>query len=227
MRVNLFPILAGAIVLTSCASSRPIERKVFPVNFETAPPGAQVEIMGKDGIIGQCAQTPCEIYLPIDKLLAVMISKTGYARYPSTETFSAKEAGGRITRNYQLSAKQTISGLRPTSMYIPPNCVEDPADADKRTHMPIPCVRIPPIMPPTAKKSGHCNLKFGVGVDGKTKNVEALSCSEDHFMRPAIKAVQKWVYHPGLKDGKKMAVKNVEVRLDFRLTNAKGENIPE
>jgi periplasmic protein TonB len=90
-----------------------------------------------------------------------------------------------------------------------------------------PLVRIPPIMPPRAEKSGHCKVRFDVSPQGAPFNVIATYCSGSVFKRASIKSVQKWKYNPKIVDGRSVARKGVESQITFRLTDERGNIIPE
>lgn len=90
-----------------------------------------------------------------------------------------------------------------------------------------PLVRIPPIMPPRAEKSGHCRVRFDVSPEGAPFNVVATYCTQNLFERATIKSVQKWKYNPKIVDGRSVARKGVENKVTYRLTDERGKIIPE
>ena len=90
-----------------------------------------------------------------------------------------------------------------------------------------PLVRIPPIMPPRAEKSGHCKVRFDVSAAGQPFNVLATYCSSSVFKRPSIKSVEKWKYNPKIIDGNAVARKGVQSQITFQLTDDRGKLIPE
>ena len=90
-----------------------------------------------------------------------------------------------------------------------------------------PLVRIPPIMPPRAEKSGHCKVRFDVSPEGAPFNVTAPYCTQRLFERSSIKSVQKWKYNPKIVDGRSVARSGVESKISFRLTDERGRIIPE
>lgn len=90
-----------------------------------------------------------------------------------------------------------------------------------------PLVRIPPIMPPRAEKSGRCKVRFDVSPQGAPFNVVALYCSGSVFKRPSIKSVQKWKYNPKILDGRAVSRKGVISHIIFRLTDERGNVLPE
>ena len=90
-----------------------------------------------------------------------------------------------------------------------------------------PLVRIPPQMPPRAEKSGHCRVRFDVSPEGQPFNVVATSCTQNVFERPSIRSVQKWKYNPKIQDGRPVGRTGVESKITFRLTDERGNIIPE
>lgn len=90
-----------------------------------------------------------------------------------------------------------------------------------------PLVRIPPIMPPRAEKSGHCRVRFDVSPEGQPFNVVATYCTQSLFQRASTKSVQKWKYQPKIIDGRSVARSGVESKISFRLTDERGKIIPE
>jgi len=90
-----------------------------------------------------------------------------------------------------------------------------------------PIVRIEPIMPPRAQKSGHCNVKFNVTAQGQPYEIMTTYCTQSVFKRPTIKAVQKWTYNPKIQNSIAVARRGVETLITFNLTDERGFLIPE
>jgi protein TonB len=90
-----------------------------------------------------------------------------------------------------------------------------------------PLVRIPPIMPPRAEKSGHCKVKFDVSPEGAPFNVTTTYCSSSVFKSASVRSVQKWKYNPKILDGRPTARSGVVSKITFRLTDERGKLIPE
>lgn len=90
-----------------------------------------------------------------------------------------------------------------------------------------PVVRIPPVMPPRAQKSGHCTLRFDVSAQGQPFNITATHCSERLFERPSIKAVERWTYRPKIVNGQAKAMRGVQDKIVFELRDERGQKIPE
>ena len=90
-----------------------------------------------------------------------------------------------------------------------------------------PLVRISPIMPPRAEKSGHCRVRFDVSAEGAPFNVQASYCTQSLYERATIKSVQKWKFNPKIVNGRPVAMRGVENKVTYRLTDERGQLIPE
>ena len=90
-----------------------------------------------------------------------------------------------------------------------------------------PLVRIAPIMPPRAEKSGHCRVRFNVSAEGAPYDVQATYCTQSLFERATIKSVQKWKFNPKIVNGRPVAMTGVENKVSYRLTDESGRPIPE
>jgi len=90
-----------------------------------------------------------------------------------------------------------------------------------------PLVRIPPIMPPKASRSGHCKVRFDVSPQGQPLNIETIHCSQKIFARATIKSVQNWKFNPRMQDGLPVTMRGVKNNVRFNLTDERGNLIPE
>jgi len=90
-----------------------------------------------------------------------------------------------------------------------------------------PLVRISPIMPPRAEKSGHCRVRFNVSAEGTPFDVQATYCTQSLFERATIKSVQKWKFNPKIVNGRPVAMRGVENQVTYKLTDERGQLIPE
>ena len=73
------------------------------------------------------------------------------------------------------------------------------------TRPPRPIARPAPTYPPELRRagiSGTVVLKFSVRADGTTSNISVERSDNPAFEEPAIRAVRKWRFEPGEKDGK-------------------------
>ena len=90
-----------------------------------------------------------------------------------------------------------------------------------------PLVRIPPIMPPRAVRSGHCAVRFDVSPKGAPYNVTAPYCTQSLFKSATIKSVQNWKFKPKMEGGRPVSMSGVKNRVSFRLLDERGNEIPE
>lgn len=90
-----------------------------------------------------------------------------------------------------------------------------------------PCHRVPPIMPPEAERSGHCQISFDVDADGTPQNIEAEYCTEIYYEEYSRHSVSNWLYFPKYEQGKPVVRKDVESKLSFILQDELGREIRE
>ena len=90
-----------------------------------------------------------------------------------------------------------------------------------------PTVRIAPIMPPRAEKSGHCRVRFNVSAEGAPYDVQTTYCTQSLFERATIKSVQRWKFNPKMVGGRAVAMQGVENKVSYRLSDERGNIIPE
>ena len=89
-----------------------------------------------------------------------------------------------------------------------------------------PLVRIPPIFPIRALRTGRTNFIFDLEDSGTPINIRIIDATEEIFVRPTVKAVEKWKYAakmPGEAESKR---KDICSRLTFRLQDERGRVIP-
>jgi len=90
-----------------------------------------------------------------------------------------------------------------------------------------PIVRIPPIMPPWAKRSGHCQMQFDVDEKGYTYNIKALYCTQDVFSEASIASLSRWKYNPKIVNGKPVKQTGVTSKIAYKLVDECGNLLPE
>jgi len=90
-----------------------------------------------------------------------------------------------------------------------------------------PLVRIAPIMPPSAERSGHCKVRFNVSAEGAPYDVIATYCTQTLFERATVKSVSRWKYRPKIVNGRPVAMTGVENKVTYRLTDERGNLIQE
>ncbi len=96
---------------------------------------------------------------------------------------------------------------------------------DEQQEQPI--VRIPPIMPPRAEKSGRCEVIFDLNANGAPMNVRTGFCSASYFKRPSIRSVQGWKYRPRRVGGEAVVKTGMREVIVFDLRDENGRPIPE
>lgn len=91
----------------------------------------------------------------------------------------------------------------------------------------LPLVRIAPIMPPRAEKSGHCDVRFDVSPEGSPFNITTFFCTQSIFKSATVKSIQKWKYNPKMVEGRAVSRAGVVNRVSYRLLDERGNEIPE
>ena len=90
-----------------------------------------------------------------------------------------------------------------------------------------PILRIEPIMPGRAERSGHCKMRFNVNTNGAPYDVRAIYCSQALFERNSVRATLKFKYKPKIQDGIPVNMTGVETVIRYKLTDENGNLIPE
>jgi protein TonB len=94
----------------------------------------------------------------------------------------------------------------------------DFVDISKLDKRPSPVFRADPQYPSEMKRSGiggHVVLECIVASDGSAQDAMAVSSTNQEFEKPAVDALLKWRFQPGMKDGRKRSTK---VRLTINFT---------
>jgi len=90
-----------------------------------------------------------------------------------------------------------------------------------------PLVRMEPLMPRRAEKSGHCQMRFNVNPQGAPYDVKAVYCTQRVFERNSIKATLNFKYRPKIIDGRAVNMTGVETKLTYSLFDENGRLILE
>mgnify|MGYP001055450098 CR=1 FL=1 len=90
-----------------------------------------------------------------------------------------------------------------------------------------PILRRPPIFPPTASRSGSCDVTFNVNAKGYTKDVVADTCTDPIFMRPSVLSINRYEFTPRMQDGRAVSICGVKTKISFILTDENGARVPE
>lgn len=88
----------------------------------------------------------------------------------------------------------------------------------------VPLIRIPPVMPRDAQRSGHVKVAFDINAEGRVENPRVVSSSSKIFEAAALRSLKDYRYTPNAPVDKR---KGVETKITFRLLRANGKVIPE
>lgn len=88
--------------------------------------------------------------------------------------------------------------------------------------IPMPFYRVAPFYPSRAAKAGrggYVDLHFTITANGMVKDATAVGGQNlSTFRRAAIDSIEKWRYMPKIVDGEPVEQKDVEVRIEFKVT---------
>lgn len=102
-------------------------------------------------------------------------------------------SGGLLAGFGEAPVGSVAQDLAPTTF--------DVGDLEQR---PEPVSQTPPAYPPELRKAkieGVVTLAFLVNEDGRVEDVRVENASRPEFEKPALDAVRKWRFRPGMKDG--------------------------
>ncbi|MEP6341681.1 MAG: energy transducer TonB [Maricaulaceae bacterium] len=162
------------------------------------------------------------------KLLAAsLIVGTACSTTPNNEALreahfkSASKLNARLNADL-LTREQAVceDDLLNKASSLTPIATSNVTDRDA-----VPLVRIPPIMPPAANKSGACKLLFDVNAKGQTTNIQIISCTDDLYSYASRKSLSRWQYNPKIKNGVPVSRCDVETKITFRLIDKDGNII--
>lgn len=86
--------------------------------------------------------------------------------------------------------------------------------------------RATPMMTARAVRSGDCQLSVRVAETGRVSDVRQVSCTESMFEENSVIAARKFLFFPALIDGKAVPSTVENIKVTYKLANAKGEIIP-
>lgn len=124
----------------------------------------------------------------------------------------------------ELSMNADLSGLTSSSFTIPQIDIGSQIDdlvyeLSDLTRAPRPIRQPAPTYPPELRRSGiegTVVLMFHVRSDGTTAKITVTKSDNPGFNEPAIRAVRKWRFEPGEKDGKAVTCR-VRIPIPFRI----------
>ena len=76
-------------------------------------------------------------------------------------------------------------------------------------------------------KSGHCKMRFDVNTSGAPFNINAYFCTHSMFERESIRATSKFKYRPKIVEGQPVEMRGVETKITYRVTDERGNILPE
>jgi protein TonB len=82
-------------------------------------------------------------------------------------------------------------------------------------------VQVPPDYPPAKQQSGAGGsvlVEFDVDPAGRVVRAEAIRYTDREFAEPAVRAVRKWRFEPGRRNGKAVSFR-MAVPIEFGITN--------
>jgi protein TonB len=94
----------------------------------------------------------------------------------------------------------------------------DVADLEKH---PEPVSQVPPTYPPELRKAkieGSVTLVFLLNEDGRVEDPRVENSSRPEFERPALEAIRKWRFRPGVKNGQAVRA-YLRLPMRFRVTS--------
>ena len=89
------------------------------------------------------------------------------------------------------------------------------------------CLRIAPIMPSKATRSGRCEFSYLVTPSGRPEDIRVGQCTEAMFCRPTARSVRNWILFPSIQKGRVADTERVHGTMSFRLTRRTGTVIDE
>lgn len=90
---------------------------------------------------------------------------------------------------------------------------------------PKPKEQIKPVYPRALAKAnliGQVTIEMIIGLEGKVEEANVTSSNNPWFERPALDAIMQWRFTPGLKDGKPVRVRAMQL-VEFSLPGKEGE----
>lgn len=145
-----------------------------PVEEQEAPPPPTPEPPAEAPAEPQLAETPTQIPLVADLDVAL-------------------GSGGALAGLGEMRAVPIAQELPQEAFNV--------SDLEKR---PEPISQTPPVYPPELKKAkiaGVVTVVFILGEDGRVQDPRIENSSRPEFEKPALEAIRRWRFRPGMKDG--------------------------
>lgn len=122
----------------------------------------------------------------------------------------------------ELAMNTDVSGLAGGDFSMPSYDLSGELDdliyeLSQLTVAPRPIAQAEPIYPPELRRnkvSGEVRVTFVVRADGTTDQVRIIRSSNPGFEEPVLRAIRRWRFEPGEKDGKKVSAR-VSINIPF------------
>jgi protein TonB len=163
-----------------------------PAEEETTPPPPEAEKPPEAPPEPQLAETPPAIPLNADLDVAL-------------------GTGGALAGFGEIRSLTAVETVKEDAF--------DVADLEKR---PEAVSQIPPVYPPELRKArieGSVTLVFVLSEQGRVEEPRVENSSRPEFEKPALEAIRKWRFRPGMKDGQPV---RTYVRIPMRFRVASG-----
>jgi protein TonB len=162
-----------------------------PVEQDPPPPPPQTEPPPEPPPVPQLAESPQQIPLTADLDVAL-------------------GSGGALAGFGESRALTAVEAVKEDAFNV--------ADLEKR---PEAISQVPPAYPAELRKAkieGLVTLMFVLGEDGRVEDPRVENSSRPEFEKPALEAIRKWRFRPGMKDGQPVRT-YVRIPMRFRVTS--------
>lgn len=186
------------------------------VQVSSDPPGATAALHElRNGEPLEACKTPCELHVSPSRKYMIVLYKFGHQPRPVFTPGTAEERHAWLGINYlEVLGKQK-------------KCRKEFKSEPLIDSKALPCVRVPPVIPNQAEKSGHCKMIFDVNEKGRPHNIRTRTCTETIFEKPSKASIHWWFYHPKVERGQAVTQTDVTTKVSFRLSDEEGNLIPE
>jgi periplasmic protein TonB len=124
------------------------------------------------------------------------------------------EGGGGFLKGFGNSDIHALTAVQPIQEQA-----FDVGDLDKR---PVPISQVSPAYPSALKKAkipGSVTLVFLLNEEGRVEDARVENSTRPEFEKPALDAVRRWRFQPGMKDGKPV---RTYIRVPIRFSVSSG-----
>lgn len=192
---------------------------INPVTIKTKPEGAVATLYTfSTGEPVESCTTPCDLHIDNASPYFAIALKPGHSPYPIM--LSGQHADDEhpeiwLGINYFDMIKEART------------CYNNFKNAPKVDGNAMPCLRVPPVMPPWAEESGHCNVLFDVTAKGRVIDAKTTSCTHDYYKEPSLQSLLWWAYTPKVERGVAVEEIGIPSKISFKLSDEDGNLIPE